>query len=309
MDDLLNVHPEVALALARGGAVVALESTLLAHGMPPDRRVQVARLLEDEVRGVGAVPAVIAVVDGRIQVGVDHALLDRLCHAPGVTKCAERDLALAVARGGLHATTVSSTMFAAHRAGIAVFATGGIGGVHREAQRTFDESQDIPALANHPVAVISAGAKAILDLPRTLERLETYGVPVVGYRCDEFPAFYTRHSGLPLEHRVDDVATLARVVHARFKRLGQGGILVCNPVPEENAMDPTLIQAALEAALAEAADRNVTGKALTPFLLAALERITGGNSVETNIALALNNARLGAALAVELMRVSSTVSP
>lgn len=302
MEDVLRIHDEVAAALPRG-AVVALESTLLAHGMPPDRRLQVAQRMEEAVRRNGAIPAVIGVVDGKIHVGMDAELVQRLCTAPRVSKCGERDLAMAVATGGVHATTVSSTMWAAHRAGISVFSTGGIGGVHREAQQTFDESQDLPALAHHPVAVISAGAKAILDLPRTLERLETYGVPVVGYRCGEFPAFYTAHSGLPLEHRVDDIPTLARVVHARFHALKQGGVLVCNPVPQEFAMDPTLVAAALESALAQAANARVTGKALTPFLLSAMERITGGSSVETNIALAMHNVTVGAQLAVALSQL------
>jgi pseudouridine-5'-phosphate glycosidase len=300
MLDVVELHPEVRQALADKRAVVALESTLLAHGMPPDQRMDVARKLEEAVRRHGAVPAVIAVMDGRVRVGLHPSETQLLCTHPTVHKCGERDLAWALASGGIHATTVSSTMWAAHQAGVLVFATGGIGGVHRNAERTFDESQDLTALATHPVAVISAGAKAILDLPRTLERLETHGVPVVGYRCREFPAFYTPHSGLLLETSVDDVEMLTLLVHARIRRLRQAGVLVCNPVPTEDAMDRTLMQAALDSALAQAEEKRVHGKALTPFLLAAMERITGGKSVETNVALAVNNAVLGAQLAVGL---------
>ncbi|MBI5496994.1 MAG: pseudouridine-5'-phosphate glycosidase [Deltaproteobacteria bacterium] len=305
MQDILVLHDEVAQAKSEHRAVVALESTLLAHGMPAHRRMEVAAQLNAAVRAEGAVPAVIAVVDGRIRVGLDDAALEQLCLAPTVHKTAERDLSFAVATGGHHATTVSSTMWVAHRAGIDVFATGGVGGVHRDAEETFDESQDLRALATHPVAVVSAGAKAILDLRRTVERLETLGVAVVGFGTPEFPAFYTRTSGIPLEHVVADVAALARVVHARLHTLRQGGILICNPVPAEHEMDDALLDAALGKVLADAKAHGIHGKALTPRLLAAMEQATGGESVRVNIALAENNARLGARLAVALCQLGA----
>lgn len=301
----LKLSPQVELALKTRKGVVALESTLLAHGMPAHRRLDVAARMNQEVESQGAVPAVIAVLDGVIHVGLSHVELERLCTATTVHKCSERELAVALATGGIHATTVSSTMWAARQAGIHVFATGGIGGVHRGAETTFDESQDLHALGQHPVAVISAGAKAILDLPRTLERLETLGVLVVGYQCKNLPAFYVRDSGLPLDVSTDSMTTLARMCHARFGLLKQGGMLVCNPVPAENALDETLMNASLDDALAQAAAKGIQGKALTPFLLAAMERITHGKSVETNLALACHNAKVGAQLAVELAGLTS----
>lgn len=296
------VADEVADALGNGRGVVALESTLLAHGMPLNRRVEVAHALEQAVRQEGAVPAVIAVVDGAVRVGIDPATLERLCTGDHVSKCAERDLAVALCKGGIHATTVSSTMWAAAQAGIHVFATGGIGGVHRGVESTMDESQDLVALSRHPVAVISAGAKAILDLPRTLERLETLNVLVLGWRCSEFPGFYTPHTGLPLEHRVDEMNLLSAIVRMRLADLRQGGVLVCNPVPAEHAMPVEEVNTSIHTALEQADQQGVRGKALTPFLLAAMERVTGGQSVETNLALAMNNARVGAQLARELAR-------
>lgn len=300
MKELLSFSPSVAAALAERRPVVALESTLLAHGMPRARRLEVAAAMNREVEARGAVPAVMAVMDGRLCVGLSDAQLERLCLSEGVTKCAERDLSMALARGGVHATTVSSTMFIAAAAGVPVFATGGIGGVHRGAVETFDESQDLTALQKHPVAVISAGAKAILDLPRTLERLETLAVLVVGLRCAEFPAFYTRESGIPLEHRVEDITQLARALRLRFGPLRQGGALICNPVPAEHALPRAQVDAWVAQALADAEKQGIQGKALTPFLLGAMERITAGRSVETNLALALNNARVGAELAVAM---------
>ncbi|MEW5853059.1 MAG: pseudouridine-5'-phosphate glycosidase [Myxococcota bacterium] len=297
---VIDISPDVAQALRERRGVVALESTLLAHGMPAPRRMEVARRINDTVRAEGAVPAVIAVMDGKVRVGLDDKGIERLCTTGGVAKCGERDLAVALSRGGVHATTVSSTMWAAAQAGIHVFATGGIGGVHRGAEDDFDESQDLHALSRHPVAVISAGAKAILDLPKTLERLETLGVLVLGFRCVEFPGFYTRTTGLALEHRVESAAELAGILAARFFWLKQGGALVCLPVPESDAMDPDVVDLAVQEALMDARNNGVKGKALTPHLLAAMERITVGKSVATNISLATNNARLGAQLAQEL---------
>lgn len=302
MQDIIKVSPAVKEALASRRGVVALESTLLAHGMPEYARMRVAHRLNDDVRKHGAEPAVIAIFDGTIHVGLDEVQLARLCSEPKVHKCSERELAVAIATGGVHATTVSSTMWAARHSGIQVFATGGIGGVHRGADQTFDESQDLFALAEHPVAVISAGAKAILDLPRTLERLETLGVLVVGYRTNVFPAFYVQSSGIPLDVHTDSMETLAKMCHARFHQLEQGGVLVCNPVPAEHALDEKLMNDALAEALRDAEQKRITGKALTPHLLAAMQRITAGKSVETNIELAAHNARVGAELASLLAR-------
>ena len=295
----LDVAPEVADALAAGGAVVALESTIVAHGLPYPDNLAVARALEAAVRGGGAVPATIAVVAGRVKVGLDDAALAALAeHGARFAKTGAGELAVHLARGGDAATTVSATAVLAARAGIRVFATGGIGGVHRGA--TGDVSHDLPALARTPIAVVSAGAKAILDLPRTLETLETLGVLVVGYGTGELPAFYTRSSGLALDHRVDDARALAAICRMRWDGLHQGGVLVCNPIPEDAALDRAMIDGAIDEALAAADAEGVTGKRLTPYLLARLARVTAGAAVAANRALAANNARVGAALAAAL---------
>ena len=295
----LDVAPEVADALAAGGAVVALESTIVAHGLPYPDNLAVARALEAAVRGGGAVPATIAVVAGRVKVGLDDAALAALAeHGARFAKTGAGELAVHLARGADAATTVSATAVIAARAGIRVFATGGIGGVHRGA--TGDVSHDLPALARTPIAVVSAGAKAILDLPRTLETLETLGVLVVGYGTGELPAFYTRSSGLALDHRVDDARALAAICRMRWDGLHQGGVLVCNPIPEDAALDRAMIDGAIDEALAAADAEGVTGKRLTPYLLARLARVTGGAAVAANRALAANNARVGAALAAAL---------
>jgi pseudouridine-5'-phosphate glycosidase len=295
--EAMIVSEEVQKALGDQRGVVALESTMLVHGLPKDRRMEVAALLAAEVQKSGAMQAVIAIMDGRVRVGLSPDELRQLCHAPDVRKCGRRDVASALALGGLHGTTVSATLWAAAHAGIEVFATGAIGGVHLGFEETLDESQDLMALAAHPVAVISAGAKAILDLPRTLERLETMGVPVVGWRCAEFPAFYHRSSGLLLDCVVQRMEDLCTLVHWHCKRLRLGGVLVCNPVPFGVELDRTLVDNALCRALQEAREQHVAGKALTPFLLSAMERLTSGRSVETNIALARHNACVGGELA------------
>lgn len=286
-------------ALAAGRGVVALETTLLSHGMPPDRRRAVAARLSGEVCAGDAVPAFVAVIDGRIRVGLSDARLDALCEASSVGKCGERDLAWALHRGGVHATTVSATLWAAAQAGIRVFATGGIGGVHRGAPATADESQDLHALARWPVAVISAGAKAVLDLPRTVERLETLGVPVVGYQCREFPAFYAAESGIALEAVVEHVEELAALLTLHFD-MRQSGVLVCNAVDRRHALDRATMEAAIAAALEAARAEGIVGAALTPFLLGVMDRLTGGRSVDANVALAAANARLGGLLATAL---------
>ena len=292
---MLRLAEEVRVALAERRPVVALESTIVAHGLPWPENLEVGRGLEQAVRAEGAVPATVAVVAGEARIGLDDATLERLAReASRFVKAGAADLAPLLARGGDAATTVSATTFLAARAGIQVFATGGIGGVHRGVGG--DVSSDLGTLAREPVAVISAGAKAILDLPRTLEMLETLGVLVIGYRTGELPAFYTPSSGLPLDHRVDDAAALARVVAQRFA-LGQGGVLVANPVPAEAALRADEVYPAIEAALARADAEGVRGKALTPFLLAELAHATGGKVVRANRALALANARLGGELA------------
>ena len=271
---------------------VALESTIVAHGLPWPDNLAVARELEATVRAHGAEPATIAVIDGAVKVGLSDAELERLARDGRIfTKAGATDLAVHVVRGGCAATTVSATCAIAARAGIRVFATGGIGGVHRGDAE--DVSHDLVALAQTPIAVISAGAKAILDLPRTLERLETLGVLVIGYRTHELPAFYSRSSGLALEHRVDEPLELAQIA-AEHWRLGGGGILVCNPIPAAAELD---VGDAIEQALAHSTAR---GKAITPFLLGELAAITGGKSIVANRALAVNNAAVGAALAVAL---------
>jgi pseudouridine-5'-phosphate glycosidase len=297
----IDVSPEVAGALAAGGAVVALESTIISHGMPYPDNLATARGVEEVVRGHGAVPATIALVGGRVRVGLDDSALERLA-AGGeeVAKASRRDLPVFMARGATAGTTVAATMFLAHRAGVAVFATGGIGGVHRGVERTLDVSADLVELGSTPVTVVCAGAKSILDLPRTLEVLETEGVPVIGVGTDEFPAFFSRESGLAVPHRVESAAELAAVV-AAHRDLGlPGGILVANPIPEADAVPAAEIGARIEEALADADRAGVSGKDVTPYLLGRIVELTGGRSLVANIALVRNNAALAAELAVQL---------
>jgi pseudouridylate synthase len=296
----IEVADEVRDALAERRPVVALESTIVAHGLPWPENLDIGRALEEEVRRNGAIPATIAVVDGRIRVGIDGATLERMARASGAErwrKAGVADLGVLHARNLSGATTVSATTFAAARAGIRVFATGGIGGVHRG--DSGDVSSDLTTLSREPVAVISAGCKAILDLPRTLEMLETLAVPVLGVRTNEFPAFYTYTSGLPLEHRVESADEAALICHAHWS-LGNAGILVANPIPRAHALDAAQIQRAIEDALADAARSNVRGKALTPHLLAFVSRVTQKRSLAANRVLALNNAAFGAQLATAL---------
>lgn len=296
MSARLTLHPEVDSALREGRPVVALESTLLAHGLPEEHRAAVAARLEAVVRQEGAVPATIAVFGGAMQVGLDEAGLARVI-APGVKKISIRDLGLALTRPSeTYATTVASTMFIAAQAGLRFFATGGIGGVHRGAAETFDESADLTALSRHPVLVVSAGAKAILDLPKTLERLETLGVPVVGYRTRELPAFYAESSGLPLAASADSEAELAQAFFEHRRWVG-GGFLVVQPPPKSVAWPRAEVDALVAEALAGAAKENVTGAKLTPFLLSWLACATEDRIVQTNIELVVENARLAARIA------------
>jgi pseudouridine-5'-phosphate glycosidase len=293
----IHLHPsdEVRVALAEGVPVLALESTIVAHGLPWPENLAIGRALEQAARDHGVVPATIAVIDGDARIGLTEAELERLAReSASFVKAGAADLPVALARRRNAATTVSATATLAAQAGIRVFATGGIGGVHRG--ETMDVSSDLTTLARTPLAVVSAGAKAILDLPRTLEVLETLGVLVLGYGTSEFPAFYTRQSGLRLEHRCEHADEVAAILTARWA-LGQGGVLIANPIPAESELPVGDIHGAIDQALATAALRGIGGKALTPFLLAELAEVTGGASVRANRALALNNVRVGAQIA------------
>ncbi len=300
----LELAPAVAAALAERRAVGALESTIITHGMPWPQNLETARSVEDAARAEGAIPATIAVLDGVLRVGLTDAQLRDIASRAGAAKASRRDLSAIVARRQTAGTTVAATMFLAARAGISVFATGGIGGVHRGADETFDISADLIELGRSPVAVVCAGAKSILDIPKTLEVLETQGVPVVGYGTDSFPAFYARDSGERLEHRFDTPADLAALIAAHRGLDLPGGILIANPVPEADALPAAEIEAIIARAVAEAAARGVAKKAVTPFLLARIVELTGGRSLATNIALIRNNARLAGRVAVELARLS-----
>lgn len=280
--------------------MVALESTLITHGLPRSQNLEVARALEGAVRESGAVPATIAILAGQITVGLTGEQLVYLAEAEGVRKCSRRDLPIVVGRGEDGATTVAGTMIVAHMAGIRVFATGGIGGVHRD--HPFDVSADLLELGRTPVTVVCSGAKAILDLPLTLEVLETQGVPVIGYGADEFPAFYTRSSGLPVDVRCDTPEEVAAIVRARDALNLPGGTLVTVPVPSSDELPAAEAEAAIAAALAEAEGQGVTGKAVTPFLLARVSELTGEASLRANVALLLNNARVASAIAAALAR-------
>jgi len=296
----LILSPEVEAARAAGGPIVALESTIITHGMPFPQNVETARRVEAEVRAHGATPATIAIMDRQIHVGLTEAELDGLGQAKGVAKLSRADLAACLATGGTGATTVAATMICAHLAGIQVFATGGIGGVHRGAETSFDISADLRELAETPVTVVAAGAKAILDLPKTLEYLETLGVPVIAYGQDDFPAFWSRSSGLKAPLRMDTARDIAAAQILRTRLGLPGGQLVANPIPVEAEIPRSEIMPHIEAALAEADAQGIAAKAVTPFLLQRIFELTEGRSLASNIALVLNNARLGAAIAVEL---------
>ncbi|HEX8503349.1 MAG TPA: pseudouridine-5'-phosphate glycosidase [Pyrinomonadaceae bacterium] len=297
-ENLIEVSEEVRAALAEGRAVVALESTVISHGLPRPQNLETARRLEQAVREGGAVPATVAVLGGRLRVGLDAAQLTHLAEAEGVRKVSRRDLPLAVARGEDGATTVAGTLWIASRAGLKVFATGGIGGVHRG--QLPDVSADLPELARTQMTVVCSGAKSVLDLPATREWLETHGVPVVGYGCDEMPAFYTRRSGLGTDARADTAAEAASLVRAR-DRLGlEAAVVVTVPVPEGFEVDEAVMEESLSEALAVAASRGVTGRELTPFLLAHMSWRSGGATLRANLALLENNARVAADIALAI---------
>ena len=304
LEQFLDVAPEVAEAVKNNKPVVALESTIISHGMPYPQNVETALNVEKVIRDNGAIPATTAIIGGRLKAGLSKDEIEYLGKTgQGVTKVSRRDIPVIVAKGMDGASTVATTMIIAAMAGVKIFATGGIGGVHRGAQQTFDISADLEELAHTPVTVVCAGAKAILDLPLTLEYLETQGVPVLGYQTEELPAFYTRKSGLSVDYRIDTPQELAKVIHVK-KELGlQGGILVTNPIPEEYSMDPNTINRAIDQAIEESKQQGIHGKDTTPFLLARVKDITGGDSLDSNIQLVYNNAKVAAQTAVELSKL------
>ena len=295
MNPYLDVNPAVAQALAEGKPVVALESTIISHGMPYPQNVETALKVEEIIRQNGAVPATIAILGGRLKAGLSPAEIEYLGkQGQKVTKASRRDLSVLVAQGADGATTVATTMMIAHMAGIKLFATGGIGGVHRGAETTMDISADLEELGQTDVMVVCAGAKAILDLKLTLEYLETKGVPVLGYQTQGLPAFYTRTSGLKVDYQVDSPEMLAKILKTQHDLGLHGGILVTNPIPEQYSMDADAINAVIDQAIAEAQEKGIHGKETTPFLLAKVKEITGGDSLEANIQLVFNNAKLAA---------------
>ena len=305
MNKYLDIAPEVAAALAEGKPVVALESTIISHGMPYPQNVETALAVEKIVRDNGAAPATIAIIGGRLKAGLTPEEIEYFGKkGPEIAKASRRDLPVLIAKGQDGACTVTTTMMIAHMAGISVFATGGIGGVHRGAETTMDISADLEELGQTPVMVICAGAKSILDLGLTLEYLETKGVPVIGYGTDELPAFYTRKSGFGVDYRLDTPAELAAAFHAQREMGLKGGMLVTNPIPEEYSMDADVINAAIDKAVAECKAQGIHGKATTPFLLARIKDITGGDSLDSNIQLVFNNARVAAKTAAELSKLA-----
>ena len=303
LDKWIDFSDEVKAAKKLGRPIVALESTIISHGMPYPTNVQTAREVETIIRSYGAVPATIAVLNGRIHIGLSDDDLEYLAnplHQESIVKVSRRDLAYVLAQGLSGATTVAATMICAQLAGIAVFVTGGIGGVHRGAEQTMDISADLTELAQTNVAVVCAGAKSILDLGLTLEYLETHGVPVVGYKTEGFPAFYSRTSGFQANFSLDSPGAVADFIHTKWMLGLKGGIVIANPVPIDAAMDAQAMEGVITQALENAASLHIHGKAVTPFLLDTIKELTGGKSLDTNVALVKNNAHLGAQLAVEL---------
>lgn len=295
----LNFAPEVSDARAKGVPIVALESTIITHGMPFPQNVETARQVEDAVRVAGAVPATIAVIDGQVSIGLTEEQLEDFGNAKDVAKLSRADLAACITRGGTGATTVAATMILAHLAGIETFATGGIGGVHRGAETTFDISADLQELAQTPVTVVAAGPKAILDIPKTLEVLETLGVPVIAYGQDEVPAFWSRRSGIAASLRMDSAAEIAMAGVMRGRLGLPGGQLVANPIPEDAEIPQDVLAPAIARAISDAEEQGIAAKAVTPFLLQRIFELTDGQSLQANIALVLNNARLAAGIARE----------
>jgi pseudouridine-5'-phosphate glycosidase len=300
MHPYLDIHPEVAQAKAEGRAVVALESTIISHGMPYPQNVATAREVEAIIRSEGAVPATIGIIKGRVKIGLTDQELESFGQNRSVEKVSRRDFPLLIAQKMDGATTVAGTMIAAQWAGIQVFVTGGLGGVHRGVSESWDISADLTELAQTDVAVVCAGVKSILDIPKTLEVLETSGVPVIGYKTDEFPAFFTRSSGCPVLQRVDELSKLAAIIKVKYEMGLKGGVVVANPIPVEHEIPSIEITQTIEDALRDAQTQGIQGKAVTPFLLKNIVERTQGRSLKSNIALVKNNARVGAQLAVNL---------
>ncbi|MBR3840850.1 MAG: pseudouridine-5'-phosphate glycosidase [Erysipelotrichales bacterium] len=296
---LVRVNDHIKEAMEKGIPVVALESTIISHGMPYPQNVETALKVEEIIRSEGAMPATIGIIDGECVVGMTPDEIEQFGKRKGIAKVSRRDLPVIIAKKEWGATTVATTMIIAAHAGVKVFVTGGIGGVHREAQQTFDISADLDEFAKTNVCVICAGAKAILDLPLTLEYLETKGVPVLGYQTKELPAFYTRESGLDLDYQVDTPEEIAAIMKAKWDMKLDGGLVIANPIPVESSMDKDVINKAIEEALVEAKKQGIKGKDTTPFLLAKVKEITGGESLDSNIQLVFNNAKLGARIAKE----------
>ena len=294
---MLRVNPRIKEALESGKPVVALESTIISHGMPYPRNVQTALMVEQTILDNGAIPATIGIIDGDAVVGMTPEEIEEFGKREGILKASRRDLPVIYAKKLWAATTVATTMIIAAQAGINVFVTGGIGGVHRGATETMDISADLQELAKTNVTVVCAGAKAILDLPLTLEYLETFGVPVLGFKTDELPAFYTTHSGLKVDYQVNSVEEVALIMKEKRINNLQGGILVTNPIPEEFSMDPKVIDTAIKTALQDAQRDGIRGKETTPYLLKKIVELTGGDSLESNIKLVINNAIVGAGIA------------
>lgn len=300
MQNYLDITPEIANAIANGQPVVALESTIISHGMPYPQNVQMATQVEQVVRDNGAIPATIAIMGGRLKVGLSELDIEHLAKAGiNATKVSRRDIPFVVASGGVGATTVASTMVIAHMAGIKFFATGGIGGVHRGAETTMDISADLEELATTDVAVVCAGIKSILDLGLTLEYLETKGVPVVGYQTETLPAFYTRNSDFPVDYTLNTPAEIAVALGAKWNMGLRGGVVIANPIPEKASIPESEINTYIKTALTEAHQQNIKGKEATPFLLARVCELTNGKSLTANIALVLNNAKLASHIAIE----------
>ncbi|CEQ11053.1 MAG: pseudouridine-5'-phosphate glycosidase [Paraclostridium sordellii] len=300
LEKYLHIHPEVKKALSEGQPVVALESTIISHGMPYPKNVEMAKNVSKIIRDNGAIPATIAIIDGILKVGLTSEEIEFLGTSKNVLKASRRDLPFIISKKLNGATTVATTMILANLAGVKVFATGGIGGVHRGAQETFDISADLQELANTNVAVVCAGAKSILDIGLTLEYLETNGVPVVGFGTEDFPAFYTRKSGFGVDYKVDSSIEVASALKAKWDLDLKGGMVIGNPIPENFEMDYDTINNAIETALKEADENNITGKKVTPFLLDKVKTITAGKSLEANIELVYNNAKVAAQIAKDL---------
>ncbi len=299
----MDITTEVKDALEKGLPVVALESTIITHGMPYPKNVETALMVEDEIRKYGAVPATLAIIKGRLKIGLTREELDYVATAKDVMKCSRRDIAFVVAQKKDAGTTVATTMIMAEMAGIKVFATGGIGGVHRGAETSMDISADLDEFARTDVAVVCAGAKSILDIGLTLEYLETKGVPVIGYGTDEMPAFYTRESGFKVDFKIDSAEEIAELLNVKWSIGLDGGAIIANPIPEEFAMDKAVIDKAISQALAEATAQGIKGKKVTPFMLERVMELTGGESLESNIKLVLNNAKVASWIAAGLSKI------